>query len=73
MAPLHLLDKASEENTVEPELAPELVEELTDILERSGPKNSGRAYMYYSMPAAGVRYYGFDQLPEVDPKIRTGG
>ena len=61
MAPLHLIDKVSEGTTVEPQLAPELVGELTDILERSESTDSDRSYWYYSVPAAGARYYGFDQ------------
>ena len=63
MAPLHLLDKVLEGNTVEPELAPAVVGELTDILEKSGPSaptdDPETAHWYYSVPMAGARYYGF--------------
>ena len=62
MAPLHLLEKGLQENTVEPELAPTVVEELEDILEKSGPSaDPDGVYWHYSVPAAGVRYYGFPQ------------
>lgn len=67
MTPLHLIDKSLEGNTVEPELAPGVVEELNRILEKSEPTaDTDEDYWYYSVPVAGVRYYGFptsDQGP----------
>ena len=63
MAPMHLLDKVSEGNTVEPELAQAVAGELRDILEKSGPSaptaDPETAHWYYSVPMAGARYYGF--------------
>ena len=62
MAPLYLIDKGLEGNTVKPDLAPGVVEELNRILEKSGPTaDTDGDYWYYSVPVAGVRYYGFPQ------------
>ena len=65
MSRLRLLDKSAEEETVEPQLASTVVEELTDVLEkadRPGPTTGPEGvYWHYSVPMAGVRYYGFPE------------
>ena len=49
------------------ELAPVLVGQLNEILEKAerteSVKDSGKAYWHYSVPMAGVRYYGFQAGP----------
>jgi len=63
MSRLRLLDKVLEEEAVEQELASTVVDGLTEILEngeRPEPATDpDGAYWYYSVPQAGVRYYGF--------------
>ena len=65
MSQLHLLGKKVAKETVEPELASTVVDQLTDILdktERSKPATDpDGAYWHYSVPMAGVRYYGFPE------------
>ena len=69
MSRLRLMDKVLEAETVERKLASTVVEELTEILENAdGPDPAmdlepDGAYWHYSVPMAGVRYYGFPQRP----------
>ena len=60
-----LVGKIVEDETVGSELASTVVAELTDILdqaERPEPsKDLEIDYWYYSVPLAGVRYYGFPE------------
>ena len=65
MSRFNLLDNIVEEEPVEPELASTVVGELTDILEKAEQPEPATdpdgAYWYYSVPLAGVRYYGMPQ------------
>ena len=67
MASANILDKAREEETVGQGLAPAVMGEITDILEQGEPgrpaKDPDRAYLFYSVPLAGVRYYGYEGRP----------
>ena len=62
MSQLRLLDKTVEEDKVEAELASTVVSELTDILEHAERPATDGDYWHYSIPLAGVRYYGFPEL-----------
>ena len=63
MAPHSILHTIDKEQPVDDELTPELMEQLIEILEQSEPAESteerDNTYWNYSIPAAGVRYYGF--------------
>ena len=65
MSGLRLIEPIVEKGTVEPRAGPNGSGELTDILEKADmPEPTpelDRAYWYYSVPLAGVRYYGFQQ------------
>ena len=67
MSQLRLLDNPVEEENVEAELASTVVGELTDILEQAERARAAtgpdEAYWHYSVPLAGVRYYGFPERP----------
>ena len=62
MAPLNVLEKLAEGEIVEEGLAATVLGELPDILGKTDPpkpaKDLDREYWYYSVPAAGGRYYG---------------
>ena len=62
MAPLKVLERVAEGEAVGEELAATVLGELPDILGKMEPpkpaKDPEREYWYYSVPAAGVRYYG---------------
>ena len=67
MASNNLLHEIDDPSPVVDELAPKVVEQLKDILEEAervgSTEDSGKAFWQYSVPMAGVRYYGFQEGP----------
>ena len=63
MAPHSILHTIERKKPVDDELTPELMGQLIEILENSEPTESieerDNPCWNYSVPAAGVRYYGF--------------
>ena len=60
----HELDEFSKPDTLAEPLTQKVIGQLEDILEREESageiEEQDQGYLYYSVPMAGVRYYGYD-------------
>ena len=64
MTQKHELDEIGEPDSLAEPLTQKVIGQLEDILEREESagaiEDQDRGYWYYSVPLAGVRYYGYD-------------